>query len=144
MGTDSTDILERLLHESVDVNDPCGDRQEVALHLACVIGSAPAVRLLLAAGADINARTVYSENALWVAAWKGHADVAAILVRNNIELDVSSNGWQVCCTCRSTRIVVINCVFLKRCYVMLCDSMLCCHELLFYLAFIFIHRLRTR
>lgn len=81
MSTDTPEILDRLLEHDAcrdDVNAPCGDRQEVPLHLAAVIGSARATRALLAAGADVNARTTYDENALWLAAWRGHPEVSVL------------------------------------------------------------------
>src|SRR5277367_1574450 len=86
MGTDTPEILQRLLSESLDeVNERCGERQEVPLHLATVIGSVSAVQTLLNVGADINRRTIYNENCLWLASWKGHEDVARVLVQNNID-----------------------------------------------------------
>lgn len=95
LGTDTPAILERILHESVNVNEPCGERQEVALHLATVIGSVDAINALLDRGAEINRRTIYNENALWLAAWKDHTDAARVLIQNNIDLDAESNGCQV-------------------------------------------------
>jgi len=96
MGTDTPEILQRLLMESVaEVNEKCGEREEVPLHLATVIGSIGAVQSLLDVGADINRQTIYYENSLWLAAWKGHEDVARVLIQNNIDLDVYSNGYQV-------------------------------------------------
>ena len=76
MATDTPELLDRLLsYGSVDVNLHCGERQETAIHLAAVIGSIEATQKLLLAGADINARTSFNENALWLAIWKGHAEV---------------------------------------------------------------------
>lgn len=95
MGTDTPAILERMLREPVDVNEHCGERQEVALHLATVIGSADAINALLERGAEVNRRTIHNENALWLAAWKDHTDAARVLIQNNIDLDAESNGWQV-------------------------------------------------
>jgi ankyrin repeat protein len=98
MATDTPEILRRLLADyagRIDVDQRCGDRQETALHLAAVIGSVTAIDALIAAGADVNARTTHDENALWLAAWKGQTEAALALIRHNIELDVPSNGWQV-------------------------------------------------
>jgi len=76
MAVDSPELLDRLLtYPSVDVNLHCGERQETAIHLAAVIGSVQATETLLAAGASINARTSFNENALWLAIWKGHTEV---------------------------------------------------------------------
>lgn len=96
MATDTPELLDRLLsYGSVDVNLHCGERQETAIHLAAVIGSVEATQKLLRAGANINARTSFNENALWLAIWKGHTEVPCMLIRQNIELDVPSNGCQV-------------------------------------------------
>lgn len=96
MATDTPELLDRLLtYPSVDVNLHCGERNETALHLAAVIGRVRATETLLRAGALINARTAFNENALWLAIWKGHTQVPCMLIRNNIELDVPSNGCQV-------------------------------------------------
>lgn len=76
MATDTPELLDRLLtYQSVDVNRHCGEREETAIHLAAVIGSVYATETLMRAGADINARTSFNENALWLAIWKGHTEV---------------------------------------------------------------------
>jgi ankyrin repeat protein len=77
MSVDTPEILDRLLAgpAAYDVNTACGERQEVPLHLAAVIGSGHAILALLASGANINARTIYNENALWLTAWQGHTEV---------------------------------------------------------------------
>jgi len=79
MATDTPELLDRLLtYPGVDVNRHCGERQETAIHLAAVIGSVQATQTLMRAGARINARTSFNENALWLAIWKGHTEVAVI------------------------------------------------------------------
>jgi len=76
MATDTPQLLDRLLtYPSVDVNRHCGERQETAIHLAAVIGSVHATQTLMDAGASINARTSFNENALWLSIWKGHTEV---------------------------------------------------------------------
>jgi len=80
MATDTPELLDRLLtYPGVDVNRHCGERQETAIHLAAVIGSVQATQTLLQAGASINARTSFNENALWLAIWKGHTKVRSLL-----------------------------------------------------------------
>lgn len=37
MSTDSTPLLARMLKEPVSVNEKCGEREEVPLHLAAVV-----------------------------------------------------------------------------------------------------------
>jgi len=78
MATDTPELLHRLLtYPSVDVNRHCGERQETAIHLAAVIGSVEATETLLRAGASINARTSFNENALWLSIWKRHTEVCS-------------------------------------------------------------------
>ena len=78
MATDTPELLHRLLtYPSVDVNRHCGERQETAIHLAAVIGSVEATETLLRAGASINARTSFNENALWLSIWKRHTEVSS-------------------------------------------------------------------
>ena len=48
-------------------------------------GDAKAVLGLIAQGADVNAKTHYGANALWLAASKGHADVVKILLKNKAD-----------------------------------------------------------
>src|SRR5262249_54205025 len=48
-------------------------------------GDAKAVQGLIAQGADVNAKTHYGANALWLAASKGHADVVKILLKNKAD-----------------------------------------------------------
>jgi len=79
MATDTPELLDRILtYPAVDVNLHCGERQETAVHLAAVIGSVQATQTLLRAGASINARTSFNENALWLSIWKGHTEVTII------------------------------------------------------------------
>jgi ankyrin repeat protein len=63
---------------------------------------AKAVQGLIAQGADVNAKTHYGANALWLAASKGHADVVKILLKhkadpNNIDIVWGSTpmSWSV-------------------------------------------------
>jgi hypothetical protein len=48
-------------------------------------GDAKAVQGLIAQGADVNAKTHYGANALWLAASKGHPDVIKILLKNKAD-----------------------------------------------------------
>src|SRR5262249_30755440 len=48
-------------------------------------GDAKAVQGLIAQGADVNAKTHYGANALWLAASKGHADVVKTLLKNKAD-----------------------------------------------------------
>lgn len=104
MSTDTPEILDRLLTTGCrdDVNTACGERREVPLHLAAVIGSVRAIRSLLAAGADINARTVYDENALWLAAWQGRTEVSFVSVIRQIAIALHVKVHACTVHCRST------------------------------------------
>lgn len=95
MGGDSPAIMKSLLAAGADPDVPSGERDERPLHLAAVVGSTEAITLLLNAGCNINLRTNENENALWLAAWKGHSEVAKLLIQHNIELDVATNACQV-------------------------------------------------
>ena len=46
MATDTPDIMRRLIDEGVDVNEQCGERQEAPLHLAAVMGSVTAFKVV--------------------------------------------------------------------------------------------------
>ncbi len=95
MASDSPDIVSRLLHQNVNIDEICGERGEAALHLAAVVGVKDTVAMLLKAGSDINLLTNHNETALWLSAWKGHTDVVRLLLQLNCKLDVASNGFQM-------------------------------------------------
>ena len=51
--------------------------------------------MLLDHGADVNASTIYNETPLWLAAWKQHTHLIALLLDHNADVNTSSNGCQV-------------------------------------------------
>ena len=73
---------------------PHGDEQHLPLHRAAELGSAPAVRQLLAAGARPDARTRFTsplharQTALHRAAAAGHADVVRVLLEAGADPEV--------------------------------------------------------
>lgn len=100
MATDTPELLDRLLaYPSVDVNRHCGEREETAIHLAAVIGSVQATQTLLNAGASINARTSFNENALWLAIWKGHTEVISSNFTVNVQPSTPVCSHTTSCTC---------------------------------------------
>ena len=95
MGADCPDVVRLLLEHDVDPDELCGERGESAVHLAACSGATEAVRLMLDAGSDVNNLTSVDETLIWLAAWKGHNDVARLVIRLNCDLNVPSNGCKV-------------------------------------------------
>ncbi len=61
------------------------------LHLAARDGSLEAVKVILAAGANIDRRTVAGESALMLASIQGHKDVVNLLIQK--EAQINHPGW---------------------------------------------------
>ena len=74
-----------------DANTLRGDNNKTVLMYACWVGNAPAVRHLVAKGADVNARDEGGATALHLAAWKGHNDIAYFLLDNGASGSAMSN-----------------------------------------------------
>jgi hypothetical protein len=74
--------LQWLLDHGAKVNrgNPATERAWTALHYAAFAGNAPLVEQLLAAGADVNARSTNGSSVVMMAAREGHATVAQQLM----------------------------------------------------------------
>jgi ankyrin repeat protein len=53
-------------------------------------GDVEAIRAMLRAGTDVNARDRYGQTALMLAAHRGHGDIVEFLVRSGADLDVTA------------------------------------------------------
>jgi outer membrane protein assembly factor BamB len=69
-----------------------GDTED-KLWAAARKGDVQAVEQLIAAGADVNARSHYGANSLWFAAYKGQTAVARILIRHKVDVNVRDTVW---------------------------------------------------
>lgn len=71
---------------AVDVAD---DIQATPLILAALKGSLPCVKLLVARGANVNARNAQGHSALQYACSKGHKDVVEFLLQNAADANIT-------------------------------------------------------
>jgi len=78
-GVDGAEVLLRLLEAGADPNERAGALAETPLHVATRRRRPDAVELLLAHGADIEARTAGGKTAWLHAVRRGFADVTAVL-----------------------------------------------------------------
>lgn len=85
-------IVELLIQAGADVNIACGGREETPLHLAADSGDAASVKLLLAAGARVNARNFQGSTPLYVAADSSSPEVVALLLKAGAEVDARGVG----------------------------------------------------
>jgi ankyrin repeat protein len=79
---DST-VLKSLIEAGADVNQPsqdCWQPKDYALRIACEKGLVDNVRLLLEAGADLNATNSKGARAVDAAAGSGHDDLLMMLL----------------------------------------------------------------
>jgi len=88
-GPHGLELCRYLLHECWDYCGGHGGLLESKniigqspLHVAASIGNAPAVKLLLSLGADINSTSALNESPLHVAVQFGHPDICEILLQN--------------------------------------------------------------
>jgi ankyrin repeat protein len=89
--------LERLIAHGADVNRPAANDGRTALHVAAGWGykgerSLTVIRILLASGADIDARDMQRQTPLHWAAQEGNRDAAELLVQNGADQTVRDNG----------------------------------------------------
>ena len=80
--------------KTVEKNEPVsGDNQEEytkPLHQAAADGDIEQVKLLLSRGTDVNEKDQYGRTALHCASWKGHADVAELLINQGARINVTT------------------------------------------------------
>ncbi len=65
-----------------------------ALHLAALEGQAAVVRLLLAGGAQVNARGLREETPLHMAMYDGHREVAELLLSNQADVNAQNTAGE--------------------------------------------------
>ena len=84
------EFLDRFSGGSVaPASAPVGDLMEAAR-----LGDTDTARLLIDAGADVNARDNNGWTALMSAVWEGHTDTARLLIRADADVNASrDNGW---------------------------------------------------
>ncbi len=76
----------------VDAVDPRDTAKRTALHTAAEAGREDVVRLLLAAGANPNARTIDGETPLHLAAKTGHRIIAELLLDSGADVNAKNIG----------------------------------------------------
>ena len=88
-GADGDDVLRRTLDEGADPNERHGPHEETPLHVATRRRRAEAVDILLAHGADIDARTAGGKTAYAHAIRRGFGEVAALLVKRGASTELN-------------------------------------------------------
>jgi serine/threonine protein kinase/ankyrin repeat protein len=81
------DLVRDLLARGAKV-DARDNRNVTALHVACDIGHAPSVNLLLDYGAELNVQNSFGATPLIVAATRGQTDIARILIEEGADLSI--------------------------------------------------------
>lgn len=88
---DSYEVADFLISRGCNVNNADKDNDTPLLY-AAFNGNLPLVNRLLESGADAFAKNVVGATAVWNAAYKGHDDVVLRLIRENVPLDIPSQG----------------------------------------------------
>jgi len=89
------DALQRILH-GAPLSTHSRDRWEwTPLHMAASLNRPEAARVLIAAGADVNARAARGRTPLFLAAMDGNSAVAEVLLEKGADLNLAeeSSGW---------------------------------------------------
>ena len=74
-----TDVVQAWLDSGADANSPTDTWDRTPLYAACYNRHVDAARLLLARGADIEAKTAWNDTSLDIAKREGHKAVVALL-----------------------------------------------------------------
>ena len=85
-------ILNEAQHKKMDLDAKCSFSLLTSLHWACEKGSQDIVRMLVAAGAKINARDGQQWTPLMVAAQKGRAEVVKVLISLGADINLNAKG----------------------------------------------------
>ena len=82
-------LLNTLLQKGININDSiCGN---TFLHLACYADKINVVKMLLAKGADINAKDIYDDTIVHFACKKGHIDVVKMLLAKGADINAKDS-----------------------------------------------------
>ena len=65
---------------------------QLLLHLAAQGGHKEIAELLIAAGADVNAKNKYGTTPLHKAAFYGHKEIAELLIANGVDVNAKKNN----------------------------------------------------
>lgn len=85
-------ILNEAQHKKMDLDAKCTFSGCTSLHWACEKGSQDIVRMLVAAGAKINARDGQQWTPLMVAAQKGRAEIVKVLISLGADINLNAKG----------------------------------------------------
>jgi len=87
----STDQVELMLGQGVDVNLQRVQDDATALHVAAALGHGSVVELILQRGGDVHAKAVGGKTPLVLAVSNGHADVVQLLLEHEADPNVATN-----------------------------------------------------
>lgn len=88
-----TALVAPLLARGADPNAVIARGARTPLHLAAEQDDFLAVQELLRAGADVDAKTTKNHSALFIAAERGHKDVAMALLRHRADPTITNFRW---------------------------------------------------
>ena len=88
----TADGCKALIDAGVDVNGAQGRGGRTALHSAAELGSVDVVKMLIGAGACVDARTALGETALYLGCQRGHGDVVRMLIDAGAHVNLIFDG----------------------------------------------------
>lgn len=91
--TGDTARLQELLHQGFPVDQRGGSMDETALVVAARRGNLEIVKILLNAGADINAKTKYGDTSLTAATHFCHPYIAEYLIEQGADVNAKNDGF---------------------------------------------------
>jgi ankyrin repeat protein len=92
--TGDAEKVKALLQADLKLAEARTEDGSTALHLAALEGQAAVVRLLLANGAQVNARGLREETPLHMATYDGHREVAEVLLASQADLDARNTAGE--------------------------------------------------
>ena len=79
--------------EAVNLEAPKAKAPNISIHDAANFGNIESIKEHIAAGTDVDAKDKDKFTSLRIAAWRGHKEIAELLIAAGADVNANRNGW---------------------------------------------------